>query len=258
MEEKEPSIVALIPARAGSKRVPDKNIRPLAGHPLIAYTISSALQSQVFSAVIVSTDSQLYGDIAGHYGAEVPHLRPSELAGDLSPDIEWVEYTLRRLQENGRDYDCFSILRPTSPFRLPETIKRAWQAFLAGEGADSLRAVEKCKQHPGKMWIVRGNRMVPLLPLTPHQQQPWHSSQYQSLPEVYAQNASLEIAWSRVVFEGRTIAGNVLMPFFTEDYEGFDVNSAYDWNLAEHLIDSGQAGLPSIPQSPYPLEEYAE
>ncbi len=257
MADKQPSIVALIPARAGSKRVPDKNIRPLAGHPLIAYTISSALQSQVFSAVIVSTDSQLYGDIAGHYGAEVPHLRPSELAGDLSPDIEWVEYTLRRLQENGRDYDCFSILRPTSPFRLPETIKRAWQAFLAGEGTDSLRAVEKCKQHPGKMWIVRGNRMVPLLPLTPPEQ-PWHSSQYQSLPEVYAQNASLEIAWSRVVFEGRTIAGNVLMPFFTKDYEGFDVNSAYDWNLAEHLVDSGQARLPSIPQSPYPLEEYAE
>jgi len=257
MEEKEPSIVALIPARAGSKRVPDKNIRPLAGHPLIAYTISAALQSRVFSAVIVSTDSQLYGDIAGHYGAEVPHLRPSELAGDLSPDIEWVEYTLRRLQENGRDYDCFSILRPTSPFRLPETIERAWQAFLAGEGADSLRAVEKCKQHPGKMWVVRGNRMAPLLPLTPSEQ-PWHSSQYQSLPEVYVQNASLEMAWSRVVFESKTIAGDVLMPFFTKDYEGFDVNSAYDWNLAEHLIDSGQAGLPSIPQSPYPLEEYAE
>jgi N-acylneuraminate cytidylyltransferase len=257
MTKNQPSIVALIPARAGSKRVPDKNIRPLAGHPLIAYTISSALQSQVFSAVIVSTDSQLYGDIASHYGAEVPHLRPSELAGDLSPDIEWVEYILRRLQENGRDYDCFSILRPTSPFRLPETIKRAWQAFLTGEGADSLRAVEKCKQHPGKMWVVRGNRMVPLLPLTPPEQ-PWHSSQYQSLPEIYAQNASLEIAWSKVVFEGRTIAGDVLMPFFTKDYEGFDVNSAYDWNLAEHLVDSGQALLPSIPQSPYPLEEYTE
>ena len=258
MADKQPSIVALIPARAGSKRVPDKNIRPLAGHPLIAYTISSALQSQVFSAVIVSTDSQLYGDIAGHYGAEVPHLRPSELAGDLSPDIEWVEYTLRRLQEDGRDYDCFSILRPTSPFRLPETIKRAWQAFLAGEGTDSLRAVEKCKQHPGKMWVVRGNRMVPLLPFTPPQQ-PWHSSQYQSLPEVYAQNASLEIAWSRVVFEGRTIAGNVLMPFVTKDHEGFDVNSAYDLNLAEQLVANRKARLPSVTQTPYhPLEERSE
>ena len=257
MTKNQPSIVALIPARAGSKRVPDKNIRPLAGHPLMAYTISSALRSQVFSAVIVSTDSQLYGDIAGHYGAEVPYLRPADIAGDLSPDIEWVEYTLSRLQENGRDYDCFSILRPTSPFRLPETIQRAWRAFKDEKGVDSLRAVEKCKQHPGKMWVVRGKRMVPLLPLSPPEQ-PWHSSQYQSLPEVYVQNASLEIAWSRVVFEGRTIAGDILMPFFTKDYEGFDVNSSYDWNLAEHLVDSGQARLPSISQSPYPLEEYAK
>ena len=250
MTKKQPSIVALIPARAGSKRIPDKNIRQLAGHPLIAYTISAALKSKIFSAVIVSTDSKPYADIAKYYGAEVPHLRPSELAGDLSPDIEWVEYTLGRLRENGRDYDCFSILRPTSPFRLPETIQRAWRTFKNEQGVDSLRAVENCKQHPGKMWVVRDNRMVPLLPLTPPEQ-PWHSSQYQSLPEVYAQNASLEIAWARVVFEGRTIAGNVLMPFFTEGFEGFDVNSSYDWNLAEHLVDSGQAQLPSIPQRPW-------
>jgi CMP-N,N'-diacetyllegionaminic acid synthase len=187
----------------------------------------------------------------------VPYLRPPDLAGDLSPDIEWLEYTLNRLRQDGREYDCFSILRPTSPFRLPETIQRAWRAFTNEEGVDSLRAVEKCKQHPGKMWVVRGNRMVPLLPLTPAEQ-PWHSSQYQSLPEVYAQNASLEIAWTRIVFEGRTIAGNVLMPFFTEDYEGFDVNSDYDWSLAEHLVAAGQARLPSITKPPYPSEEYAE
>ena len=257
MTDKQPSIVALIPARAGSKRVPDKNIRLLAGHPLIAYTISAALQSQIFSAVIVSTDSQLYAEIAKYYGAKVPYLRPAELAGDLSPDIEWLEYTLNRFRQDGREYDCFSILRPTSPFRLPETIQRAWRAFQEEEGIDSLRAVEKCKQHPGKMWIVRGNRMMPLLPLGPPEQ-PWYSSQYQSLPEVYVQNASLEIAWSRVIFEKRTIAGNVLMPFFTKGYEGFDLNSDYDWNIAEQLVRSGQARLPSISQHPYPLEEYAK
>ena len=95
---------------------------------------------------------------------------------------------------------------------------------------------------------------MPLLPLSPAEQ-PWHSSQYQSLPEVYVQNASLEIAWTRVVFEGRTIAGNVLMPFFTRGYEGFDVNYAYDWTLAEELVRNGEARLPSVPQPPYPLEE---
>jgi CMP-N,N'-diacetyllegionaminic acid synthase len=244
------TIVALIPARAGSKRVPDKNIRPLAGHPVIAYTIAAALQSEIFAAVIVSTDSAQYAEIARHYGAEVPFLRPAEFAGDLSPDIEWVEYTLERLRNEGRSYDCFSILRPTSPFRLPETIRRAWREFLAEEGVDSLRAVEKCRQHPGKMWVVRERRMLPLLPLGPAEQ-PWHSSQYQSLPEVYVQNASLEIARSRVVFEGRTIAGTVLMPFFTQGYEGFDVNNPYDWDLAEHLVREGMARPPVIPQAPY-------
>jgi len=249
-----PSIVALIPARAGSKRMPDKNIRPLAGHSLIAYSVAVALQSEIFAAVVVSTDSERYAEIARYYGAEVPFLRPAEFAGDLAPDIEWVEYTLKRLRDEGRVYDCFSILRPTSPFRQAETIRRAWQQFLAEGGVDSLRAVEKCQQHPGKMWVVRGTRMMPLLPLSPAEE-PWHSSQYQSLPEVYVQNASLEIAWTRIVFEERTIAGNILMPFFTRGYEGFDVNQPYDWQLAEELVRSGEARLPSVPQAPYPFKE---
>jgi CMP-N,N'-diacetyllegionaminic acid synthase len=249
-----PNVIALIPARAGSKRVVEKNIRSLGGHPLIAYSISVARQSGIFDSVLVSTDSDQYADIARYYGAEVPFLRPPEIAGDLSPDIEWVEHTFKRLQAEKRTYDCFSILRPTSPFRQAETIQRAWQEFLSEKGVDSLRAVEKCKQHPGKMWVVRGNRMSPLLPLSPAEQ-PWHSSQYQSLPEAYVQNASLEIAWLRVVLQERTIAGNVVMPFFTQDYEGFDINSEYDWKLAEGLIQSVPALLPKITVSPYPLRK---
>jgi len=253
MAKKQPSIVGLIPARSGSKRVPDKNIRLLAGHPLMAYTIAVALESEIFSEVIVSTDLEQYADIARYYGADVPFLRPPELAGDVSPDIEWVEYTLKRLREIGREYDCFSILRPTNPFRLPDTVQRAWQAFLAEDGVDSLRAVERCQQHPGKMWVVHRGRMMPLLPLgTP--ELPWHSSPYQSLPEVYVQNASLEIAWARVVFEERTIAGTVLMPFITKDFEGFDVNNSYDWNLAKHLVSNGDLPLPAVSPSPYPLK----
>jgi N-acylneuraminate cytidylyltransferase len=218
---------------------------------MLAYTIAAAVQSNVFAAVIVSTDSARYADIARYYRAEVPFLRPIEFAGDLSPDIEWVEFTLKQLQRMGRSFDCFSILRPTSPFRQPGTIRRAWEQFLAQEGVDSLRAVEKCKQHPGKMWVVRGSRMTPLLPLSPAEQ-PWHSSQYQSLPEVYVQNASLEIAWSRVVLQGRTIAGHVIMPFFTEGYEGFDLNTREDWLLVEQLLRTGEARLPSVLQSSCP------
>src|SRR5687767_10847689 len=100
-----PTVVALIPARSGSKRVAHKNIRPLAGHPVLAYTIGAALESGIFSAVVVSTDSGQYAEIAQHYGAEVPFPRPAEYAGDQSPDIEWVEYTLKRFRNEGRNFD---------------------------------------------------------------------------------------------------------------------------------------------------------
>ena len=243
-------MVALIPARAGSKRVPGKNIRALGGHPLIAYTIAAALKSAVFAEVVVSTDSEATADISRHYGAAVPFLRPTEYSGDTSPDIEFVEHALNALRADGRDYECFSILRPTSPFRKAETIRRAWEQFLAEDGADSLRAVERCEQHPAKMWVVRGRRMIPLIPFGPAEQ-PWHSSQYPTLPEVYVQNASLEIAWSRVVFEGRTIAGEVLVPFFTHGDEGLDVNNNMDWLVAEELTRSGEATLPPVVQPPF-------
>jgi N-acylneuraminate cytidylyltransferase len=101
------------------------------------------------------------------------------------------------------------------------------------------------------MWVVRGRRMLPLLPIGPAEQ-PWHSSQYPSLPEVFVQNASLEIAWSRVVLDGRTIAGTVLMPFLTRDTEGFDVNNPYDWDLAEYMVQAGTARLPLVAQKPFP------
>lgn len=245
-----PSAVALVPARAGSKRVPHKNVAPLAGHPVLAYTIAAARRSGVFDAVVVSTDSPAYADVARHYGAEVPLLRPAELAGDTSPDVEWVEHMIDALQAGGRPFDAFSILRPTSPFRQPATIQRAWAAFAADEGADSLRAVEPCRQHPGKMWIKRGNRLLPLLPFGP-EDQPWHSSQYPSLPLVYVQNASLEIAWTRTLRATRSIAGVNILPFLTEGFEGFDVNHPHDWDLAERIVARGEARLPEVDAEPY-------
>ncbi len=237
--------IALIPARSGSKRLPNKNVRSLSGHPLLAYSIRAAIDSGVFDAVICATDDEVYADIARHYGAEVPMIRPAEISGDKSPDIQWVDWMLRSLEEEGRKFDAFSILRPTSPFRKAGTVKRAWDQFVSANGIDSLRAVEKCKQHPGKMWVVGDSQMMPLLPLSPNEQ-PWHSSQYSALPLIYVQNASLEIAWSRVVFESRSIAGHVLVPFFTTEEEGLDINEEFDWWKAEYLLQSGKVSLPEI------------
>lgn len=249
-----PKSVAFIPARSGSKRVPNKNIMPLSGHPMLAYTARAAIDSRIFDAVICATDSELYADIARHYGAEVPFLRSAEISGDKSPDIEWVVWMLNALKQQGREYEIFSILRPTSPFRLPETIRRAWNVFVNEPGADSLRAIEKCKQHPGKMWVIRGKRMLPVMPFT-NGATPWHSSQYAALPEIYAQDASLEIAWSRIALEQNSIAGEAIIPFISHGLEGFDINEPEDWLLAEHYLAKGEAHLPTISHHPFLIHD---
>jgi N-acylneuraminate cytidylyltransferase len=236
-----PSAVALIPARAGSQRVPGKNVRELAGHPLIAYSIAAALETGLFTSALVSTDSAEIAETARRYGAEVPELRPAELATATSPDVEWVELVMRH-----RDEDAFSILRPTSPFRTAATIRRAWDRFVElGNGCDSIRAVELVRQHPGKMWVLEGDLMRPLLE-QPTGGTPYHSMQYQSLPKVYVQNSSLEIAWTRVLAPPRpTIAGERVAPFATEGAEGFSIDYPDDFERAERLVASGEAELPA-------------
>jgi CMP-N,N'-diacetyllegionaminic acid synthase len=234
--------VGLIPARSGSERVPGKNVAPLAGHPLIAYSIASALESGVFTAVIVSTDTEEIAEVARRYGAEVPGLRPAELSTSTSQDIEWIVPVMR-----GRDEDAFAILRPTSPFRGAETIRRAWERLNElGDRADSIRAVEPVKQHPGKMWTVDGDLLAPLLP-QPEGETPLHSRQSKSLPAVYVQNSSLEIAWSHVL-DGPlpTISGARVAPFFTDAAEGFSIDYPGDIEAAERMVERGEAVLPSI------------
>lgn len=230
------SAVALVPARGGSVRVPGKNVRPLAGHPLLAYSIAGALQSGLVTSVVVSTDSEEIADVAIRYGAEVPGLRPAELATATSPDVEWVVEAMR-----ARDEEAFMLLRPTSPFRTAATVRRAWARFLElGHRIDSLRAVEPVRQHPGKMWLVEGELMRPLLDQGDGAV-PYHSTQMAALPEVWVQNSSLEIAWSHVLHGVPSIAGERVAPFFTEGHEGFTIDYPEDFGCAERLVAEGAA-----------------
>ena len=215
---------------------------PLAGHPLLAYAIAGARESGVFDVVVVSTDSDEIAEAAERYGANVPGLRPADISTATSPDIEWVVHVM-----TGRPEELFSILRPTSPFRTGETIRRAFDRLLElGERADSIRAVEPARQHPGKMWILEGELLEPLLP-QPRGSTPLHSLQYQSLPTVYAQNSSLEIAWSSVLEPPLpTISGARVAPFFTDGWEGFSVDYPGDLELAERAVERGEAVLPRV------------
>jgi len=227
------NIVALIPARSGSKRVPHKNVKLLGGVPLMCWTISVARKSRLFSRVIVSTDAKDYAQIADAWDAEVI-MRPPEISTDTSTDPEWVFQVMEQLKPLP---DAFALLRPTAPFRTVETLKRAYST-LVRSGAESIRAVQKCHEHPYKQWVVRDNRLLPLFPL-------WdvNVQQTNSMPTVYWQNASLEMAWTRVLETG-TITGYTIAPFFTKWLEGFDINQSEDWVTAEAIVKSGRVEVP--------------
>ena len=229
-------MVGLVPARGGSKRVPGKNTKLLAGKPLIFYTLEAALESGVFSRVMVSSDDDETLRICGSYNV-LCLKRPAEFATDESPDIEWVRHALGAYSEQSKP-ELFSILRPTSPFRTAETIKRAYKQFVES-GLWSMRAVERWRgPHPGKMWDYdqRTCRIRPLLFGWKVNGVPYHSFPSQGLHEVYVQNASLEMASTRLPLEERVICRDDQAPFFTEGLEGFDINTPDDWNMAElHL-----------------------
>jgi CMP-N,N'-diacetyllegionaminic acid synthase len=237
-----PSVVALIPARSGSERVRDKNVRLLRGHPLLAYAIAAARDAGVFDRIVCSTDSGKIAEVAQRYGAETPFLRPKELATATSPDIEWIKHALEQLDEH---YDLFAIVRATNPFRGPDVLRRGLAQLLATPEADSIRAVELVKQHPGKMWVLEGKTMRPLLDQS-HFEPAWHAGQYQALPEIYVQNSALEIAWTRVVSQTGTREGRVVAPYLTRGYEGFNIDGEDDWDRAGRLLDAGEAELPDV------------
>jgi N-acylneuraminate cytidylyltransferase len=237
MADKKKSKVALIPARMGSTRVPHKNIKKLHGKHLMGYSIEAALNSNEFDKVVCVTDSPKYAQIALSYGAEVPFLRNESNAQTGSPDVMWVKEVLGKFEKNNTYFDIFAILRPTSPFRTSKTIKRAMTEFLSANGIDSLRAVEKCTQHPGKMWMSMGSVMYPLLPFS-NCGVPWHSNQTNELPEILVQNASLEICWTNSFRQTGQISGHKVIPFITQGIEGFDINTPDDWRMAEQIYQN--------------------
>ena len=250
-------IVALVPARVGSTRVPDKNIKPLAGHPLLAYSIRAAIDSGIFGLVAAALDGPEYAEIAEKYGAHIVLQRPpGERVGGLDPEFLWVRHVLDVLE-----CDYFAILRPTSPFRTAETIRRAWGEFQADGKADSLRAVSPAKTNPYKMWWYSEdrNRIDPVMDDCEVEHiwylggrddrprpRPLHSVASQALPPAWAQNASLEIARADVVKRYGNISGREVMPFFSRGYEGCDLNTQDEWDYAEWLVATGRAKLPEV------------
>lgn len=227
-------ILALIPARGGSKRVKNKNIRLLEGKPLIAYTIEAAKQSKCINRIIVSTDSKRIAKVAREYGAEAPFLRPSEIATPESTEFEFHLHALKWLKENeGYEPNLIVNLYPTSPFRKVSTIDKAIEKMLSHPEADSLRTVKRCSEHPYKMWTSSEKYLSPFVS---SKNSNIHTLSYHLLPEVYIQNASIYITRPRVIYKYKSTIGKKVMGFIMPEDESFDINTPRDFLIAELMV----------------------
>lgn len=240
-----PQVLSLIPARGGSKSIPRKNIRPFAGHPLIAYSIAAGLASGRISRVIVSTDDEEIAATARQYGAETPFLRPKELAKDDTPDLPVFQHALNWLREHeGYQPEIVVQLRPTSPFRRVRHIDTAVQRLLEQPKADSVRTVCTPFQNPFKMWRVgEDGYMRPLMQI--NHPEPYNLPR-QSLPEVYWQTGYVDAAWADTILSKNSMTGERILPLVIDTNEWVDIDSPDDWRRAERLLESEELRLDEL------------
>jgi len=231
-------VLALIPARGGSKSIPRKNIRPFAGHPLIAYSIAAGLAATTVSRVIVSTDDEQIAAISRQYGAETPFLRPAEHSQDHTPDLPVFQHALRWLAEHEEYYPEIVVqLRPTSPLRRVAHIDQAVYRLLENPQADAVRTVCVPFQNPFKMWrIAPDGFMVPLIQ-TEHPE-PYNLPR-QELPEVYWQTGYVDVAWADTILDKNSMTGERILPLVIDPSEWIDIDSPDDWQRAERMLASG-------------------
>ncbi len=231
--EKKYEVLAVIPARSGSKSVKDKNIRPIAGKPMIAYSIEHALKSPSIDRVIVSTDSQVYADIAEKYGAEVPFIRPAEYATDTALDIDVFKHALNYLKEK-EDYvpDIVVQLRPTYPIRDIQDIENMINYLIEHPEIDSVRCVAPAKEIPYKMWFMNeGELLEPVMKDIPE----CYNMPRQQLPKVYYQNACIDVFRTTVVTEKNSMTGDIIAGYQME--ENFDIDTEEDFLRASESIN---------------------
>lgn len=219
-------VLAIIPARSGSKSVKDKNIRPINGKPMLAYSIEHALQAKCIDRVIVSTDSEEYAKIAKKYGAETPFIRPAELAADTSLDIDVFEHALKYLEENeGYLPELVVQLRPTYPVRKISDIENMVSYMKNNPDIDSMRCIASAKEIPYKMWFKDNDNIIsPIMTEIPE----CYNMPRQQLPKVYYQNACIDVIRTEVILKKHSMSG--------ERIAGYEMDENFDIDTEEELI----------------------
>lgn len=219
--------ICVIPARGGSKRIPRKNIKKFHGKPLIAWSINCALKSGIFENIYVSTDDKEIADIARSFKAEVV-MRPSELSGDFSRDIEFHQNVLNYLRDTESYIPDYVVnLRPTVPFRNPEIIDQAISTFSKSPDAHSLRSVHISEQTPYKMWKIGENGFLETITNPINQEEPYNTPR-QLLPIIYWQDGYIDITRPRIIFDMNSTTGKKILPFVIN-------NPSQDIDYPDHI-----------------------
>src|SRR5512145_1397369 len=236
-------ILALIPARGGSKSIPRKNICDLAGHPLIAYSIAAGLQSKFVTRTIVSTDDEEIAAVARRYGAETPFLRPAEFSQDNTTDFPVFTHALDWLADHEDYYPHIVVqLRPTSPIRPPDLVDEAIQLLIDHLDADSVRGVVPSGQNPHKMWRIAPNgRMAPLLTVEGIAE-PYNAPR-QALPPTYWQTGHIDAIRVSTITHKNSLTGDVIYPLLIDPKYTIDIDTPRDLERAAEL---SRSGLPMV------------
>jgi CMP-N,N'-diacetyllegionaminic acid synthase len=230
------NILSIIPARGGSKGLPGKNIRPMCGHPLIAYSILAAQSARLINRVVVSTDDPNIANVAKQYGAEVPVMRPAEYAEDKSNDYDVFSHMLNWLKVNENYTPDYVVqFRPTSPIRQIDHINDAIDKLISSS-CDSLRIVTEAPITPYKMWNVSSfeEPMVPLIQQD-HIYEPYNQAR-QSLPKVYWQTGYLDVIKWKTIMLHNSMSGKSILPFFVDQKYAIDIDNIDDFEAAERYM----------------------
>ncbi len=235
------NIVAIIPARSGSKNIPSKNTRFLGGVPLIAYSIAAAKQSKYVDRVIVSTDDEVIAEVALEWGAEVPFFRPADLRGDEVTYFPIVRHALRwlELRQHFRA-GVVTLLRPGTPFRPPWLLDEALEMLLDHPAADSVRSVTPSGQTPFKMWRLENEALSPLMHTELHE--PYNLPRH-SLPPVFWQTGHVEAIRYQTIMQKKSLTGEVILPCFVEPEYAVELENLQHWAFAEYLLSSQDLSL---------------
>lgn len=241
------TVLAIIPARAGSKSLPHKNIRSFRGTPLLALAVQQARASRLVDRVLVSTDSEEYAAIARAHGAEVPFLRPAEFAGDLSTDLEVFEHALGwwRAHEPALP-ELLVHLRPTYPTRTPQEIDGAIELLRAHPQWDSVRSVSPAPESPLKMWWLREDGTMAQVADAGIRES--HSMPRQALPTAYLQNACVDVLRPRAVLEQRSMTGRAVGAFVMAHHHDIDTAAHLD-AAAASVAEHAPASKPGSPHA---------